>query len=348
GVALRFGGVAMSPPVGKVAVVADGTVWASEPAAGGDAFGVGAGFAVESGFVSLDLGRDVRLDLVGPAQMRVDGPDRVWLSSGLVAGTVGPDGRGFMVRTEDADVVDLGTEFVVHKNYTVGTRVDVRSGRVEARLKDESGRTVKIVELLADQRGRFDHVSVTADGFVGGLEDLLARYTGVSRARGGVLRYADGAVPLAEPDRVTDLRTGMAPTAGRVFVIPERRGVELAEALTVPSPDGPVTLPAGTRIDSYLFHFDVGDGLQLSHVGRGAVTFGGAVAAVLTSADALAATDDDFGLPAATFDPVPHRGLESETDTVAVTADHRSVTFDLDAEVLRVLDQFRVLVIDGS
>ncbi|MEM7811912.1 MAG: hypothetical protein AAF532_10585 [Planctomycetota bacterium] len=327
-------------PVGRVVALSDGAVWEGDPFAIDDVVGRGDRLALEKGFVTVELADDVVVDLVGPVATSFQ-PRSVWLSRGFLTGRVGPDGRGFAVRTEDARVVDLGTEFEVHKDYAYGTQVRVLSGHVEATLRDADGEDTKVFDLLAGQAARLDRNSPDDDP-QGVIFDFDAVARVVRGAKGKVRRFAGAAKPLSGPVVGLDFRSGVYETAANVLVVPERTGVTLDRPL--PLADGSV-LEAGVRFDSYLLHFDVGRGSFTGVAGRGSIRFDGSVAAVVTDSADLAATDGPFATAGSVFEPADFRGVDDE-DAVRLDAVDGGtvVAFDLNVTAGRALDQFRVLV----
>ncbi|MEM7809968.1 MAG: hypothetical protein AAF532_00620 [Planctomycetota bacterium] len=338
-----FGPQAETPVVGRVVAVAEGTEWAGDTKRNGQAIRKRDSVAVESGFVTIELPGDVVVDLVGPGHVRFDATDRVWLKRGRLAASVGLAGVGFTVGTEDADIVDLGTAFQVHKDFSLGTQLRVTEGSVQTRLKDDAGNVVQFLDLVAGESARLDRVAVVAEQ-TGDLFDFDAAFDPVGQAKGGVRRFTGAAQPLSSSLVGLDTRSGVTNTLGRVFVLPERSGLVLDREYPVETTSGRVTIPAGTPVDSYLFHFDMGEVDVITALGRGSTTFGGRVLAVVGSSDGLATTDATFANPGATFDPAAARGLEPDEDDVSVSADGRTVTFDFDVSPPGSLDQFRVLV----
>ncbi|MEM1061885.1 MAG: FecR domain-containing protein, partial [Planctomycetota bacterium] len=261
-------------PIGRVVAVAEGTTWPRAAAALeiDDVLPAGRTITVETGFVTVEIGSDVSVDLVAPVRASVTAEGVLRLDRGFVTGRVGPGGRGFTVTTEDARIVDLGTVFQVHKDFSSGTRVRVVEGRVEARLVDAAGVETKIVDLTAGQTLRLDHVAESADAS-GNLFDFDAVYEPVASAKGGVRRFSGAARPLSSAIVGLDLRSGVFETSGRAIVMPEATGVTLAEELVVGIDGAAASLPAGTTIDSYLVHYDVGRGSAFKSTGSGSVTF---------------------------------------------------------------------------
>ncbi|MEM1063190.1 MAG: FecR domain-containing protein, partial [Planctomycetota bacterium] len=177
--------------VGRVVAVAEGTVWAdgAGPLGVDDAIDADRVIELTEGFVTVEVGRDVSIDLVGPVRARIDAERIVRLDEGLLAGVVGPAGRGFTVTTEDATVVDLGTRFQVHKDRASGTQVRVTSGRVEATLRRDDGGDAKVLDLVAGESARFDATTGLVDGLEA-LFDFETAYAPVEGAKGDVRRFA--------------------------------------------------------------------------------------------------------------------------------------------------------------
>ncbi|MEM1063589.1 MAG: hypothetical protein AAGJ97_14790, partial [Planctomycetota bacterium] len=283
-------------------------------------------------------------DLIGPVRATFVDEETVELKTGLLAGRVLTRGQGLKVVTDDAEIVDIGTEFLVREDATLGTQVHVISGRVDATLRGDDGRGVQKVELRTGEMARLSVEEGEVDSADFGLFDMLRSYRRVEEVRGGILAYAGAAVPAAGPDASTDFRGGQTHTEGRVVFIPEVVGLLVSDEVTLRTVDGEVRLSAGEVVDSYLAHFDIGDSGAIRDGGRGSVTFGGRVLAVLADGTALEATDRLFSRDDRQFEAAESRGLESDSDSVSVSPDRTAVTFDLNAEAVSAVDQFRVLV----
>src|SRR5690606_6534244 len=79
---------------------------------------------------------------------------QVQLEHGIVKALVGKGGEGFIIRTPQAEVVDLGTEFLVSHDPIAGTDVNVRQGRTKASLLDKHGVPLNVIELTANRAAR--------------------------------------------------------------------------------------------------------------------------------------------------------------------------------------------------
>ncbi|MEM1061075.1 MAG: FecR domain-containing protein [Planctomycetota bacterium] len=327
--------------VGRVVAVSADAGWQGSA---GDVVRVGDVIGLESGFVTLELGDDVVVDFVGATRARVRSAALVELRAGLVAGRVGPRGTGFTVRTEDAEVVDLGTRFLVHKNFESGTQVRVTEGAVSTRLLDRDGATTRVVDLVAGESLRVDVADGVADG-LDGLFDVVAAYEPVRRAKGRVRRFSGAAKPLSSEVVGLDFRSGRFETSGYVYVIPEASGVVLDEPLTLDDSSGGVVIPAGTVVDSYLLHCDMGKAHAIGTLSEGSLRFGAEVAAVVRSTAGLAATDGMFATAGSRFEAGASRGLDGEDDVLRVSPDRQTISFDWSLTDASAVDQALVLVL---
>ena len=83
------------------------------------------------GSLQMRLPSGVLLDVVAPVEMQLVNAMHVRVSLGQVTADVGDDGKGFIVDTAQAQVVDLGTKFGVDVAQTGLTDVVVFQGEVE-------------------------------------------------------------------------------------------------------------------------------------------------------------------------------------------------------------------------
>ncbi|MEM7811369.1 MAG: FecR domain-containing protein [Planctomycetota bacterium] len=331
------------PIVGRVVAIAERSTWGGDPSELGAVVRAGGTLSLEDGFVTVRLKNGVTVDVIGDTEAVFESELDVALRSGLLAADVGLNGRGFTVGTEDADVVDLGTRFLVGKNFSSGTHVRVDEGLVEAWLKDEDGSIRSVVELIAGQSGRLDR-SAGVDTQGESLFDFDTAYAPVAKAKGDVRRFSGAARPFWSALVGLDLRPFETLTKGRVFIVPEAKGVVLADGLVVSGRDGVTEVAAGTAVDSYLCHYDIGDGTRLEAAGQGGISLGTDIVAVIDTSADLAATDALFANPGTRFTDEPFRGLDDSGDEITLSADGSTVVFDLEAQPGRPLDQFRVLV----
>ncbi|MEM1063284.1 MAG: FecR domain-containing protein [Planctomycetota bacterium] len=324
-----------APVVATVRSVSEAAVVAADGFASGKLMRVGERLKVAAGVVTLRSTAGASIDVRGPATLHWIGRERLQLISGSVRAFVPPEAVGFTVRTERAEVVDLGTEFVVEHRIADETRVGVRRGRVDVYLLDADGDRERVAPLVAGESATLTVAGDLTEGFTDEAFDWYDR-------RVGRLRGLSGAATISE-NPLADLRSGGTPTPDHVLVVPEWREVMLTEPLTVVGHDGPRTLPAGRSVDSYLLHYDPQGTAGRAPVGT--ATFGGRIAALLTTAAERAATDRTFGLPEVVYGDEAAGSLEA-SDRVAIADDGRTVRFDfgIDPNQTVRLDQVRVIV----
>ncbi|MEM1061078.1 MAG: FecR domain-containing protein [Planctomycetota bacterium] len=300
---------------------------------------VGQRISLAGGFVGFELGGGFEIDLIGPAEAVVESRDQVRLASGMIVAKVGPGRHGVRVVTEDATVIDLGTEFAVRKLFGGGTDVEVIRGSVEVELRPEDEDDFAVATLVAGQSARLSH----EDGdlrYTAGLLDSLPEYEEYITSKGGIARCSGSVVPESRRNLFgLDLMT--RPTNGRVLIIAERDATELER-------DVATTLgvvPAGTNVDSYIVHYEMSERARLRGVGKGAVTFGRPVLGVIDDADGLRDTDALFATPELNLGDRPGRGSDPGEDAWSLSEDRRTLTVDFGTDISRPIDQLRVLVL---
>ena len=98
------------------------------------------------GLVELRINDGVTLVARGPARLRIDAADQVWLGFGQVTATVDKGFEGFKVTTEDAVVTDLGTSFSVNADRGEASLVTVHTGEVDVHNRVEGSPASRVVE----------------------------------------------------------------------------------------------------------------------------------------------------------------------------------------------------------
>lgn len=298
----------------------------------------GESMTVTDGILSLQLPH-VMVDVLGPATFQLEGPGRLALKAGTLVAKVEPQGAGFTVRTPTAEVVDFGTEFRVQHLPAKGTDVSVRQGRVQASLLNQLGQATQLLELTDHRAAEFPMFAEAAREVNFQSQD----FTPVDRSRGGI-RSIDGMLRTS-PDAPVSLLNGQVLTHNQILIIPEQQNVLLDRDLLLDGLEGPVQIPAGSSVSSYLVHYD--PPADLSRAPRGAVTLIDQVTAIVTKTTDLAATDALFGLPGTQFESASYRGLElgPDEDQVQISRDRHTVSFHFDMSPPQNLDEVRMLVV---
>lgn|GEM_PF-6272523 len=86
--------------------------------------------ALETGLIELTFHQGAAAVVAGPARLRVTSDNGMHLAEGHMAAKVPPAATGFLVETEAARFVDLGTEFTVGIDPAQNAALFVRVGRV--------------------------------------------------------------------------------------------------------------------------------------------------------------------------------------------------------------------------
>jgi len=253
--------------------------------------------ALSSGRVELNYPDGVRVRLYGPCRFEVETGRTCRLSSGRLSAEVPPEGVGFTVHTDAFDVVDLGTRFGVSIDRRGRAEVHVFKGEVETRTRPDAGpsesqRLTTTQAARFDPRGRLvawiDPDPKAFDGLVGGAPGV--------RSTNRTVRWIETAP--------ASLASGAFESNSSVFLLSERRGVVLPHDLKATF-DGQrggtrsrfgnhtVTIPAGTRVDSYLLHFDPS---APPRTRTGEVEFDRPILGIIARGSQLTASDAVLGL----------------------------------------------------
>jgi hypothetical protein len=122
-----------------------------------------------------------------------------------------------------------------------------------------------------------------------------------------------------------------------IRVFGEKTNQVLSADLTV----GGVTIPAGTKVNSYYVHADAVGNANTDHPFSGSVSFGTKVLAVATSTAGLQATAPTFGVPGTTYSTSADQGLEyNDTATLSTQS-----TVSMSLHVYNTADAIRVITL---
>lgn len=294
--------------------------------------------AIKEGILTLNLPHAV-VDVLGPAKFRIDGPDGIYLNSGSLFTKVRDEFSGFHVRTPTVDVVDFGTEFLVSHSNEEGTQVSVRQGRVQASAINWRGEALQKLDLADHCAAVFPRGKVPARE-IAFQPELFAP---VDTSRGGIMSI-DGPLRTMRFQPRSYL-LGEVPTHNYILIVPEQQRLKLEKPLNVTSTEGPLTIPAGTVISSYLVHYD--PPADLSRAPRGSVEFSEKVMCVIAHTEDLQITDSPLAKPGQVFESGAYRGLElgPDEDRAQISEDRRTISFHFDMSPPHHLDEARVITI---
>ena len=112
------------------------------------------------------------------------------------------------------------------------------------------------------------------------------------------------------------------------FALPKNQAVEITASgtysKTFKSSAG--SIPKGTLVDVYLFHYDPKPRLGILH--NAEFTFGGEVLGIIVTTAALNKTDKTFGEVSTTYPKRRWRGFETRQDIITLSSDMQTVNFD--------------------
>jgi len=305
--------------------------------------------ALESGSAQMVMRSSAMVTLIGATEIEMLGPNRVRLHRGRVLALVPEMAVGFTIETATHTIVDLGTRFGVEVDASGVTHVHVFEGRV--RVVDATNADPSVI-LGADQ---------AVSGAGGALRQMApdARRFDIADAAPELVS-ARGATVVREPPE--SLQAGVLESATAKLI--RERVVTLENPLRVllgntrgRAADGnPHTLlptaadlPAGTRVVSYMLHFDPRMSPNLAEC-QVRLRFRDPVIGVITTDQALKQTNELFGQRDTRYTPAGMRlqiGLEgpdhSIADTLSLSADRRTLETTLVVKG-KSIDSMRILV----
>lgn len=308
---------------------------------------------VERGVVRLDFANGATIAVEGPAKVEVVNEMRVVLLRGVVTATIEESSIGFVVDTDTAHIVDLGTAFGVSVGDDGTTDVCVFEGEVEV---TRNGSTSSQPSLVREgQAVRASEQSPTVDS----TDYEVTPFEGAWPVNSGVLQTT-GSIRFVSPG--PDFHPGNYADNEHLVVFPERSGVVLKEVIRVDLEDPGEyaksryqekrTLSVGRRVTSYLLQFDAIPSKQFPNrkrTVRGQITFAQPIVGVIAETRLLKESEAIFGNPDVDYptpravEPRPEGDERPGFDSVILAADQRTLILDLKVAPHK-LDQLRVLV----
>ncbi len=316
----------------------------------GDRVRPGDSIELPNGLVQVEFKSGARVVLQGQGRLVIESTMRCRLVEGELATHVPETATGFVVETAAGTVRDMGTRFCLTGSQNGEVDVHVVEGRVEATpTNGASLRTglVSVEELgavrMVPGSQNAEKLTYSADAFSTSLS-LLEE---VTRSAGPLLFITDP--PLS-------LDINRFENDQHAVLLMERQTVVLSEDLPVDlHRQNASSIPAGTRIDSYLVHFDAGEDVVYEQAGArgidGSITFRRPVLGAITTSETLLETDPVVGLPEMDY-PTQGTGLlrrssHEPRDSVELV-DRHTVRFRLttmpDPPEACGMDQLRILL----
>ncbi len=303
-----------------------------------------------SGVAQLTFTGGAQVIIEAPAQFELSSSSQMRLRHGRLSAVVPHKASGFTVETPAARLIDRGTEFCVIVSDPRYTELDVITGAVDAGFRPESNRSdTSYVRVPAESARRFDGISRTVETIASQPERFRSSWDDVlyRPVLTGDLRFIRENVESLALDEFE---------SEQASVLLERRRVRLEEDQPVTA-NGPgfyysfaddKILAAGTRVDSYLVHFDGPGSILDEQRGlparvRGSIQFSRPILGVIATSEELARSSQWFGRDQTRYaSPETAAGLGLEDkDTILISSDRLMISFELQAAAY---DQMRILV----
>ena len=314
---------------------------------------------VSRGIVRLDFSSGARVAVEGPAQLELVDEMRLVLHRGVVTATVPQSASGFVIDTDSAHVVDLGTAFGVSVSDAGLTDVCVFEGEVEVSAPPTDRNSMTRQLLKEGEAIRSSKASNSIDSVLfeaSQFENAWPMSSGVLQTTGAIRFVSPG--PGFHPGNYQDNE--------HIVVFPEREGVLPSEQVRVDMVDPGVyakspyrekrILAEDQRVTSYLLQLDAfpeGKNPGRRRSVRGQITFANPIVGVITMDRLLRESEVIFGVPDVsypsprTIEPRPEGDQRRGFDSLILAADRRTLFVELQ-ENPGHLDQVRVLIEAGN
>jgi len=307
---------------------------------------------IREGCLELSFRNGTKLSAEGPTELVLHDDLRVSLVKGTVRATLADGVSGFRVETGTMEIVDRGTQFYVQLDKDGVTTSYVSDGVCDIRDRGASAPLAPFRKLVAGECALVDHeqklVLLNAEQSRKFSEQMVSAFLSYDMR---IERSSPSVCVISPPEGMLD---HLFSSVNRpVYLIPERRNVLLREELVLAGRNGgkPVTLPAGTSVDSFLVHNAFGPDLPAAASGKllretrttGEIVFEHEILAVLSDHEHLVQTDPEFAARGVRFPAQDSRSLEAQDRLSVSPADPSRVDFEFRATEGDV-DHVRVLV----
>ncbi|MCA9144263.1 MAG: FecR domain-containing protein [Planctomycetales bacterium] len=191
---------------------------------------------LRSGVVQLELFSGVSLVIEGDATFSVISPMEVAVARGKVRARVPEPAHGFRIRTDEGEVVDLGTEFAVNVSEE-GSEVHVLDGEIEWQPRGSAAQLMERGESI--KRSKDGRSIDASDSEFLGSNELKERLLAEQSA--GLERWKEATERLRQDPRLVSL---YQVTNGNLLT---RRLPNLALGQEVTSSEGAIVAAAASR-----------------------------------------------------------------------------------------------------
>ncbi|MEM8550604.1 MAG: FecR domain-containing protein [Verrucomicrobiota bacterium] len=348
-------GRVVAAPIVAALTAERGAVWSTYSTEGalapGSPLRAGQRLALKQGFAQVTTEEGTVVILEAPTTIELINTNAIELHSGKLVGICSvPSSKGFVVRTRQAEITDIGTRFGVVQDGV--TKTWVIEGQVSVSSKQSSAPTLLETgtgAIVDQQASSVEVVSSTEEHYFDKWDTVVH------------LPRLEGEVRF-EPLMPASLYFGEFEREW-ISLFREQSGVRLSSDLAV-TVDGPgehyalgtleSTLAAGTRVDSYLLHLDLPGEVKANSQRSATIQFDRPILAVVSRSTQLADCDAALGNPGVRYikgnaTENKHggvRGMEpatSKLEAIKISEDRRTLTVDM-ILVGSSIDQARVVL----
>ncbi len=145
-------------------------------------------FTLQEGLIELEFDTQVRVVIEAPSEFQILDKDKIALSYGRLYSTVSHEAIGFSIYTQNARIVDLGTEFGVQADSSGETELHVFKGKVQ--LSPQVGkRTSEAITVSVGQAKLVDN-----EGHVRAISEKLEKFVRTIKNRYSIIADFQGRV----------------------------------------------------------------------------------------------------------------------------------------------------------
>lgn len=320
----------------------------------GAALTVNQSLNLHEGAVAMTFHDGTQVIIEGPARFTPINHQQIAVHQGKIVAQSPAGVKHFSVSTPSAMVVDLGTHFGVNVQADQSTETRVFQGRVRFEgVKSQLQSVGRVLDRNMGARIERDGQTYTSLAPTAASEYLR----NWNEVEDRVAAFGDIRLLRNPPTSVVLRELAQDQT---IHVFRESQGVTLPQAVrvnfTLPGAyqkfDSPQYLiPAQTRVDSYLVHYDTKTNSKLTFA-QGKLIFPRRIVGVMINDQWLSATDRTLGHGGTQYDPnQPGRALEGHETENAQDQQPDGIEIGADGRTLRVrfgvkeaIDQIRVLI----
>lgn len=179
---------------------------------------------LREGCAELLFDTNARVIIEGPAQFQILADDRIELDYGNIYSSVPKDAIGFSVYTENAKVIDLGTEFAIEADFNGNTQLHVIDGKTVLIVhgqSDKKGITVSQGEAkkIAADSSEISDIPCDYDHFVRSIDSQAGMvWRGENLSLAGIAAGGDGIQELGSLASLDPVKAEYVESTADVYV----------------------------------------------------------------------------------------------------------------------------------